>query len=915
MVAKKVDNLFFYTSILTIIKMTTLIKNPLLCNNPSISAIDERTNEEITVSRLNIGKYFKQVYCICPFTSIVSSIYNDTMIDQSTYYNTIDKMILYKANISILKNLIHYGNLIHCKKEYIERANKFEYMLEEMVLIIPFFNISFLNLKKYIDKINSDNNLDSLYNTMIISNYFGENQMKLSNKLYTLHMIKSFVSSDYWKQEYNCKYNLTKLFEQRNFNFSILKPSSSSSINKIINSLDTVHLKGNYLEEIFKTKKYMDPASILCRKGYKLYNVVKGCTYTTDTIYNMFSSIEDSTIRFILYCQLAVSREYCHLVINNSKVAIMMNSTITKYLDIFQYIYGYAWLRFYFEECICKYNMKTTDMYIFDIETASNLPVFHFDYDEPHENPYMPILVGKHALNPSNNVGGIVITDTSHRICNLNEFIERLNIFTCNKRDKYLFQGIDFSDYKMAITGSVMTACLQYCHPLLKLFETTQMTMDDLYNRFFNEYYCDADIDIMILTSDTIEFLDIGKRLRDRIAQNICSMYDYAEMSHVGLRVMKQVYLFVTKEFIKDNILTLNSELTEEIILTNLSSPAIIKLFLPYAEKLHADQITKSTASFDDMKKTQLYIDHPEYHDFDQSMLVIKLYNKTVNSTLHKARSPTEYTEEDIEKILESTETDHFNPMIFDTSNISISMNFKLRIFAPQLDHELEIFPIKKDDFMATVGNFHMPCVRAYYNGTNVYMTPSCITAHLTYMNIDYKYFAGSKDPIEIINKYRMRGFGTWLNKKEIATYLKYSSLVPFWNNLYCINLTNKATLKNCLGPLPINHILYQPRQFNIDLYSNPNIKPIPFEDPYVNQVLKQELTRQQYMTLRYKSLDLSNEVKDIMRAVICKDTGYVNPLHINIIDHISSIYDKTNKIEDVEPQTGYVEPQIEDID
>ena len=89
---------------------------------------------------------------------------------------------------------------------------------------------------------------------------------------------------------------------------------------------------------------------------------------------------------------------------------------------------------------------------------------------------------------------------------------------------------------------------------------------------------------------------------------------------------------------------------------------------------------------------------------------------------------------------------------------------------------------------MSTVANFHMPCVRAYYNGDNVYMTPSFISAHMTFMNIDYKYFAGSKDPINIINKYRMRGFGCWLNKNELNTCIKYIYEVPFWNNLFNIN-------------------------------------------------------------------------------------------------------------------------------
>ena len=98
----------------------------------------------------------------------------------------------------------------------------------------------------------------------------------------------------------------------------------------------------------------------------------------------------------------------------------------------------------------------------------------------------------------------------------------------------------------------------------------------------------------------------------------------------------------------------------------------------------------------------------------------------------------------------------------------TIKINYKYRITSPHLNHPLEIFKIYGVCQMGIVSQFHLPCVRAFYDGSNVYMTPSCISAHLTYMNIDYKYVSGLNDPMEIINKNRMRGFGTWLNETEI---------------------------------------------------------------------------------------------------------------------------------------------------
>jgi len=147
----------------------------------------------------------------------------------------------------------------------------------------------------------------------------------------------------------------------------------------------------------------------------------------------------------------------------------------------------------------------------------------------------------------------------------------------------------------------------------------------------------------------------------------------------------------------------------------------------------------------------------------------------------------------------------------------NICIRYKYKITSPHLDYPFELFMVKYNDFFATVQTFHLPCVRAYYNGKNVYMTPSCITAHLTFMNLDYKYFTGNCSPIEIINKYRMRGFGTWLNEDEKIVYLKYCNESPFWNNLYNINLSVSKTIANNLGSLDLNHKLYQPRLYNIE--------------------------------------------------------------------------------------------------
>ena len=135
-------------------------------------------------------------------------------------------------------------------------------------------------------------------------------------------------------------------------------------------------------------------------------------------------------------------------------------------------------------------------------------------------------------------------------------------------------------------------------------------------------------------------------------------------------------------------------------------------------------------------------------------------------------------------------------------------------------------------------------------------MTPSCVSAHLTFINIDYKYFAGSRDPIDIINKYRMRGFGTWLNENEKNILMKYSKNNIFWNNLYDLNNDN---ISHISGFFSLNHKIYHPRMYNMDYYYD--AFPIDLTLSYnINKEKKKINNLQDYY------IEFSNRYKDSVR-------------------------------------------------
>ena len=177
----------------------------------------------------------------------------------------------------------------------------------------------------------------------------------------------------------------------------------------------------------------------------------------------------------------------------------------------------------------------------------------------------------------------------------------------------------------------------------------------------------------------------------------------------------------------------------------------------------------------------------------------------------------------------------------------NILVNYKFKIKCKLLNHNIEIFQCRANDIMNLVGNFHLPCVRAYYDG-NVYMTPTFITAHMTYMNIDYRYFAGTSHPCDIIKKYRTRGFGTWLNKNELKEYTeKYDEPLGWLNVNDPIFYPKKAEFENDLSyndryEINANIKTYTENEYNMDIFEVPiKMSPVGAIDMITGQIIPYE--------------------------------------------------------------------------
>jgi hypothetical protein len=871
------------------------IFNPLIPKN--VITFDDN-GENVSLVRNNIMKYCKDLYVLVPLEKIN---YMD-IISSNLTEDKIKNFILYKCSNKILKSDSHYNNLVYIDKNILNICNKFNYDLEENIFVVTIFNSTFNDIKNYIDSYNEKDNLKEIYNMIILMNEFNSTNT-FKNNIIIKNMILCLKESDYWTNFLNCKLNLSKEFSKRKFNMKLFKNiNGNNEINKFLEMLEKEKLDDNYLEEIYKNKKYIDPSTIINKKGFKLYYIEKNTEFTNDDIYNMLKCL-NSENKFLMFCHLLISKRYSHLVINNSNVLKLMGKNINKYIHLFKYLIGYSWLKLYFEESIKKSYAKSNDPYIFTAETACLLPVFPLDIDNPQTNPYCPLMVSNNDLQPNMNIGSLQIDWSKHnsRICNTSEFLNRLNIFCTSKKSNNIFEGINFKENKMGITGSAMTACMQYEHPLLKLFTTPENnTMEKIYDRYFTEYYSESDIDIMIKTENMFELLDISKTLYKKISNNIIKLNEGSLKEHIKYNILKTTYFFVDKEFIMENIKIFN--LPYDIIISKLNSDPIKKILIPIIKKEHDKFYKKELEDFSNEEIENLKVIYPEYFKFDENCITIRLFDRKYKNTVEQVNSNINISEEDLQHSLDimENEDNQTNEFKLIDEDCFVKFNIKCRISSAYIDHDLEIFPIKGNDFMGVVNQFHVPCVRAYYDGNNVYMSPSFITAHMTYMNLNYKYVAGTKDPIEIINKYRMRGFGTWLNKYETKLFIKYVNKMPFWNNLYNINTENVNSLKTALGFLPITHKLFKPRLYNAEYYDEKNVRFILLEGDIYNDYKMNFNIPSTYYKNRYNASDTN--LRNLF--YINSNTGYVNKLEKDVIHHFNYMY----VLPDIEVEKKYLQ-------
>lgn len=512
-----------------------------------------------------------------------------------------------------------------------------------------------------------------------------------------------------------------------------------------------------------------------------LKNLLESNIIDNDNFNKLFDKISLKDKYYLIMYGLISPNLYRNIIDNKYILDyINKNNYIENFGTLIYYLKSYTNILLYLSEIL--YTAELNVEVMISINNALLIPWFPTNYEKIEYT--IPILVEKKNLNIKNNILvsnqlEIAQNNLTYGIVSIEEFKKRINIFICNSEIIDLFENINWSN--ILLCGSIMAACL----PKFNTIMLNHLNLDNgkyivNFSKFIETYYNESDIDIMCNIADIYDYYDKIIEFKEVLDENIKLKFNSNIKSE--LISNKSVTILLSENFlldiIKKNNINLSIKNIKNKLINNLKElqDIIYKYYIEnYLENLYEN--LNINIKFVDTKYNKLFLPA----DKNDISLVI-LNNKEKN-------------------------------------NFEVKINYKFRLKSKFLNHNIEFFQNKKP-IVSQILNFHLPIVRSYYDGLNVYLSPSCIIACHTMINIDYKYFASSIEPYEVINKYRMRGFGTLLNNIDKNNFIAYINKDDNLLKLYDINRLHYYRYNNITGSLSYNSSIYKPLQILKNIYN-----------------------------------------------------------------------------------------------
>lgn len=808
----------------------------------------------VKMNKSEIYKHYHRLLILCrsnQSTKEDMSHWMSPTITKDTFEQIKKSVVLVEGSMKMLSSFNHLRSTVCVDRENLTAIRKLGFVdLENDEIVLPLFELTERSVNGYLATWQSKNSLESVMHDHVVAKYYSSNKNGIvRSRMSTI--TADIDESNYWNNPYHCGMNMTDAFKSRTFRFKdsgegvkvrvdgknsgIKDPEAKQMIDKFMSTGG----KSDYvdLHKVYKKEQFVDASSKATHsgKGYKLYRLdYELPQLTKEQITEFFRNLESGQELYDMFNSFVLSKSHWHLVLNNRDVLQIMKPVIKKFMPVFRYTMGYAWVSAYMEECIIKTHTKHDARYVFDINTASELPFFPFCPDELTLNPYLPILVDSKTLDSQNNCHSLAMIENydNYGITNLEQFERKFNIFTTGRADMNIFDGIESDETgkwkHFAVSGSLIPACAQKKSPLVDIITTPDLTDDEKLNRFFDEYYPDSDVDVMCNKKSIFDFMDEANKMINIIKENLNKINGKDVSDTVTVEPTKSLMVVVTMKYIEQCLADEFGGV--DYIVKNIDTDEVKEIF--YEKYVtHKTKSNRKLRSYQRENKNE----NPLFNDFNH---VVELDNMNVILTDYDI-SKKDCKEYDSDYYIY---TDSINRDVSEDDNImmlKISESIKFKVKSVHLNHTIEIFKTKYEEFFSCVARFHLPCVRGYYDGNNVLLTPSCVSALMTGVNMDYKYFAGVRDPIEIMNKYRFRGFSLLLTDAEKNYMAQYNSEINKWKGMFPVDPKSKQSVIEHFGAKTLSHPMFKPGAFMKgypdEVYNIPDYKYVMNKDDLVN--------------------------------------------------------------------------------
>lgn len=763
----------------------------------------------------------------------------------------------------------HYNMNIYVTNEElndVEDEHSYSKVEKEHVNLIPMLEFDIKMVAKFVE-VYSKPTLHDAFKLALMADSFNIGTNSLLRRQ-IVDTINCSGTTQYWTMANNLYLNKNELFKHRTF---YQNPIVELNIEETITPEPiAADKKGYAIGQLDFEKKYVDFGVLKTDEHVEehikqiksiYYMLKEPCDLDANVIMGYLTSCSELE-KHTLYCNLLVSKRYCHLALDEH-VLHYMKENIKQKLGLYKYLFGYAFVCMYIEETIRRTRSEKTNRHVFTLQQVEELPIFPFLATDPHQNPYTCALYSNKLMDMTHNTEQLYMLDdyAYYGVDNIDNIRRKLNVFIAGDMDVDIFKDMNWEH--IAICGSSISACIPKQHPLLLKFGSIhscviadqygdKRTFNNKYKEYFDTYYGDSkkkdtiknsDVDIIITESDTHLFMDRAEHIFNIINTNLKNLNkQLASITATKTTLVQFNQIYIEKVLSKSpeyeyNIKQLSDKKEFNKKQSNLKDD-IYDVYYMIKKKLNKENRKTYTnnSQLYDMYNKIVSCDEIEFELNDEIISKKHEYSNGYITLTLKDFCPT-YNETDGNKVI-----------------FWIFESIKFNIQSLDLLRPIEIFRTNYQDPFSKVAMFHLPIVRCYYDGNNIYMLPSCVGALMTGCNIDYNYHHGQQNKVDIFNKYKSRGYGVILNSNEINYVNKFNSINEFNKQRY-----NKS-LEGCVE---LNHTIY-----GINLKYEGNYQNVKYIKDIIS--LNRKYPTHPYLdATQFTTIDEEGNVKKLQKWII----------------------------------------------